>query len=94
MTLEEFILAHRDDDTAKLLLSAKKFPGIDVSLAVNTIESRRKLRKKVPEWYAETGLALPSPLSAEQCSSTATAAYKAALVQRIAATGAGQSSQT
>ena len=87
MTFEEFILAHRDDDTAKLLLSAKKFPGIDVSLAVNTIESRRKLRKKVPEWYAETGLALPSPLSAEQCSSTATAAYKAALVQRIAATG-------
>ena len=87
MTFEEFILAHRDDDTAKLLLSAKKFPGIDVSLAVNTIESRRKLRKKVPEWYAETGLALPSTLSAEQCSSTATASYKAALVQRIAATG-------
>ena len=85
MTFEEFILAHQEDDTARLLLSRKQFPDIDVSLAVNTIESRRKIRRKVPEWYALTALALPSPLSAEQCSSSATAAYKAALLKRLEA---------
>lgn len=83
MTFEEFIIAHQEDDTARLLLSRKQFPEIDVSLAVNTIESRRKLRKKVPEWHAVTTLVLPSPLSAEQCSSSATAAYKAALLERL-----------
>ena len=95
MTFEEFILAHQEDDTARLLLSRKQFPEIDVSLAVNTIESRRKLRKKVPEWHAVTALTLPSPLSAEQCSSSATAAYKAALLKRLegaAGTGAGGAS--
>lgn len=94
MTFEEFILAHQEDDTARLLLSRKQFPDIDVSLAVNTIESRRKIRRKVPEWYALTALEFPSPLSAEQCSSSATAAYKAALLKQLEAGTASGATET
>lgn len=84
MTFEDFILLHESDDLTRLLLSRKQYPEVDVSLAVSTIESRRKLKKKVPEWYAVPGLVLPFPLSAEQCSSSATARYKSELVQRLA----------
>lgn len=87
MTFEDFILLHQDDDPARLLLSRNQYPEVDVSLAVNTIESRRKLRKKVPIWYAVPGLVFPSPLSAEQCSSSATAEYKSALVSGLIGRG-------
>jgi len=42
-----------------------------------------RLRRKVPEWADVPGIELPSQLAAEQCSSAATAACKAALVRRI-----------
>ncbi len=40
---------------------------------------RRKLRLKVPEWYAVPSLRYPFRLSGEQCSSAETASYKAAV---------------
>lgn len=81
--MAEFIARHADDDVARLLLSRDRWPGIDVGLAADTILSRRKLRGKVPEWLDFPGLILPSPLSAEQCSSSETATYKASLAEGI-----------
>ncbi len=52
-------------------------------LAISTIESRKKLRDKVPEWYSITSLVYPASVSAEQCSSSVTAAYKASFLARI-----------
>ena len=89
---ERFIVDNAEADTSKLLLSCRTWPvpddpnllGLDRrELAVSTIESRKKLRKKVPEWYATTSLVYPNPLSAEQCSSSFTASYKASLASRI-----------
>ena len=77
MTLEEFILEHENDDTAQLVLHRDRWPEIDVALASECISARRKLRSKVPEWYADPGIMCPIALSAEQCSSTATARFKA-----------------
>ena len=48
-------------------------------LALTTLEVRRKLRDKVPEWYAVPSLVYPLRVSGEQCSSTATARYKVAV---------------
>ena len=79
----QFIKDHADDDTSRLLLSKQKYPLIDMDLAVSTIESRRKLRTKVPEWYATPSLRFPLGLSSEQCSSTITANYKASVAARI-----------
>ncbi len=84
--LAEFVHVHGNDDTTRLILDRAKWPEIDMDLAVNCIESRRKLRTKVREWYDEPRLIFPYKLSAEQCSSSATGRYKAALAARIACT--------
>ena len=79
MELSEFILEHENDDLAALVLRRDRWPDVDVALAAECIASRRKLRLKVPQWYADPALICPVALSAEQCSSTATASYKAAV---------------
>lgn len=81
--LAEFVSQHMSDDTTRLILDKAKWPEIDMDLAVNCIESRRKLRGKVPEWYDDMRLYFPAKLSAEQCSSSATAKYKASLAASI-----------
>ena len=82
--LIQFISANCDKDTSRLILDRKKYPDIDIDLAVNCIESRRKLKGKVQEWHEEPRLIFPLKLSAEQCSSSATGAYKAQVAEAIA----------
>lgn len=91
-SFEKFIVENGNADTVRLVMACKEWPvpedaelaELDAkSLAVNTIEGRRRLRKKLPEWEACTGLVYPSSLCAEQCSSSDTARYKASIVQRI-----------
>ena len=55
----DFILAHADDDCDRLLLSKEKWPDMDVRAAVNCIISRRKLKGKLPSWWAEEELFYP-----------------------------------
>ena len=63
-------------------LALKKAPvGTDVSLALRQIEARQLLRKKVPSWSENEDLIFPAHLSIEQCSSEASAQYKAGLLQ-------------
>ena len=85
--LTQFISEHLGDDTSKLLLARSRWPHVDMDMAVACIESRRKLKGKVQEWYENPALIFPVKLSAEQCSSSATASYKAALAQRVAFCG-------
>ena len=80
MSFADFILQHETDDPVRLLLARDKYPEVDIDLAVTTLEVRRKLRTKVPEWYAVPSLIYPFRLSGEQCSSSETARYKASLV--------------
>ena len=77
MSFADFILQHETDDPVRLLLARDKYPEVDIDLAVTTLEVRRKLRTKVPEWYAVPSLVYPFRLSGEQCSSSETARYKA-----------------
>ena len=63
-------------------LALKKAPvGTDVSLALRQIEARQLLKKKVPSWSENEDLLFPAHLSIEQCSSEASAQYKARLLQ-------------
>jgi len=71
-----FIKEHAEDNTSALLLSASKFEGIDVRLAASTIEGRRKMAVKVPEWGERYDLIYPSSVNVEQCSSSYTAELK------------------
>ncbi len=81
--LLQFISEHMGDDSSRLLLARSKWPEIDMDLAVNCIESRRKLKGKVQEWFDDQNLIFPVRLSSEQCSSSATGRYKADLAARI-----------
>lgn len=74
---EDFILQHQDEDINQLLLRKEKYAGIDITLAVNTILTRKKLKDKVPSFYRQASLVYPTRLSGEQCSSEDTALYKA-----------------
>lgn len=82
MEFAEFILAHDGDDLARLALARDRYVSEveDFDLVLTTLEVRRKLRLKVPQWYAVPGLRYPLRLSGEQCSSAQTAFYKASLV--------------
>ena len=63
-------------------LALKKAPvGTDVSLALRQIAARQLLQKKVPQWAENEDLLFPAHLSIEQCSSEASAQYKAGLLQ-------------
>jgi 16S rRNA G966 N2-methylase RsmD len=54
---------------------------VDMALALRQIEARQLLRKKVPSWSDNPDLLFPAHLSVEQCSSEATAQYKASILQ-------------
>lgn len=81
MNLADFVVQHQNDDLSDLVLHRDRYPDVDAALAAECIAARRKLRYKVPEWYADPELICPVALSAEQCSSTATARYKAAVAE-------------
>jgi hypothetical protein len=76
----QFIESHLKDDVRQLALSM--FPeDVDKTLALNQIEARQVLSKKVPSWASNPDLLFPKHLSLEQCSSELTAKYKASLVE-------------
>ena len=82
--LTAFVQEHLNDDVTRLILDRSRWQGIDIELAAACIESRKKLKNKVQEWYANPELVFPIRLSAEQCSSTPTGHYKAEIAARIA----------
>ena len=76
---KQFIRENLNADVPTLAL--KKAPvGTDFSLALRQIAARQLLRKKVPEWSENEDLLFPAHLSIEQCSSEASANYKANLL--------------
>ena len=84
MDFAQFILLHEGKDPAALALARDRYASEveDFDLALNTLEVRRKLRVKVPQWYAVPQLRFPFRLSGEQCSSAETARYKASVALR------------
>lgn len=82
MDTKQFIEEHLNDDVHELAL---KFCNakVDMALALRQIEARQLLRKKVPSWSNNPDLLFPAHLSIEQCSSEATALYKASLIHGV-----------
>ncbi|AKQ44518.1 hypothetical protein TH63_00945 [Rufibacter radiotolerans] len=77
---QEFLQKNLQQDPAKLMLQAKKWPGIDVPKLAQQIKARQKAKTKIPAWAANLSLVFPANLSVEQSSSELTAAYKANLI--------------
>ena len=66
-----------------LALQAARYPEVDMRMAVPQIEGRRLAMAKLPAWAAVEEVVYPVRLSMEQCSSEATARYKASLVEGV-----------
>ena len=80
MDTRQFIEEHLHDDVHELALKHSN-AKVDMALALRQIEARQLLQKKVPSWSNNPDLLFPPHLSIEQCSSEATAQYKASLFQ-------------
>lgn len=77
----QFIKEHADDDPARLLLSASRYPDMNIPFLAEQIAARRQIREKLPSWYGNDALIFPAKIAAEQCSSEQTALYKQKLVE-------------
>lgn len=76
---KEFIAAHRNEDPRALALQAKRYPAVDMREAATQIEGWQSARDKLPAWASTEGIIYPPRISMEQCSSEATALYKASI---------------
>lgn len=74
-----FIEAHAGCDVHSLAI--KGFPaGVHREFALMQLSGRRSLAAKLPLWHSTPGIVCAPRVSMEQCSSQATASYKARLV--------------
>ena len=78
-----YVRQHADDDVSLLALRGCKDPDVDLPYALQQIEGRQTARQKLPSWAALDAIQYPVHLSMEQCSSEATARYKARLCRRL-----------
>lgn len=90
MTTQEFIRAHRTDDVRRLALRGQAPEGVDMGRALRQIAGWQAARTKLPTLAATDGIEYPVHLSMEQCSSEATARYKAQLMARLVAEATGR----
>lgn len=79
----DFVRTHGNDDTARLLLSAARYPAVDVPAAVQQIEGRRTAREKWPSLLDIEEFLYPPRLNREQASSEETALHKAYVAGRL-----------
>jgi hypothetical protein len=75
-----FIQQHQQDDPAVLALQAKKFPALPIREIAVQIASRKKARKKLPEWWANSRVIFPPQQNLEQASGEEAARFKSTLV--------------
>lgn len=79
--LIDFVLVHEHDDIHKLLLKEKIMFGYPASFVADQIMGRRRVKEKLPTWYAQRGILFPPNKNLEQSSSEATAKLKCELIR-------------
>lgn len=78
----DFIAQHLNDDVRQLAL--KGCPqDVDLPFVLQQIAGHQTARRKLPSWAAIDGLIYPPHINMEQCSSEATARYKANIITRL-----------
>lgn len=90
---EEYIERNLHRDVRQLAL--QKMPeGVDAKWVLQQIEGYQLALKKLPQWAEVSGLHYPPRLSMEQCSSEATALYKAQIISRLLSSGQSNESSS
>jgi hypothetical protein len=83
--IKQFIKEHLHDDVRQLALRTAtiSIAETDFPFILNQIAGRQQIKNKIPSWYPLDDLLYPPRLSLEQCSSEATARYKASLLSGV-----------
>jgi hypothetical protein len=76
----EFVAQHASADPARLVLEAHRYPHVPVREAAAQVAARQKAKAKLPSWHAQPEVLFPPSLAMEQCSSEASARFKAQLL--------------
>lgn len=79
----DFVSQHLHDDPVKLLLSADRYPNIDMTAAVQQIEGLQSAQEKWPTLAHYPEFRFPPRRNREQSSSEAAARYKATLIPSV-----------
>lgn len=79
---KEFIQKYEQENPIKLRLKNFHDLDFDISFAIDQIESRQKIKAKLPLWSQNKQLLFPSVLSVEQASSEDTALYKRHIINK------------
>jgi hypothetical protein len=82
-TVQDFIRSIEHEDPGTIVLKKKSVAGFSPVFFAEQVAGRRKAREKLPQFYKTPGIVFPPPVNMEQCSSEATARFKAGLVQRL-----------
>lgn len=85
--LSTLVIKHLHDDVQQLALQRNRYPQLsdaDFRFFLQQIEGRQRTRDKLPTFAQKADWWYPVRLSCEQCSSEATARYKAALIMPFA----------
>src|SRR5690349_19999431 len=80
--VQEFILQHENDDEQKLVLRYREIDGVPVARIADQIRGHKKAKEKLPGWHSTKGMVYPGGPALEQCSSEATALFKASIVKQ------------
>jgi hypothetical protein len=77
--IQDFIINY-PYSSSKLAFAGSPFIQVTVQELLQQIESRRKIKTKLPTWYKNARIYYPPKLNLEQTSSELTAKYKASLI--------------
>lgn len=76
-----FLHEHADQAPATVALKKSPFASVSSSELAEQVDSAQRLKSKLPHWLQASNIYFPPRQNAEQCSSEATASYKASLLQ-------------
>ncbi|WDF67002.1 hypothetical protein PQ465_11865 [Sphingobacterium oryzagri] len=79
--VQAYIIAHEGADVATIALKKSPFANVTARELAEQIDGRQRAKRKIPEWTATPGIIFPEKLNLEQCSSSLTGQFKAALIR-------------
>ncbi|NNL79651.1 MAG: class I SAM-dependent methyltransferase [Flavobacteriaceae bacterium] len=78
--IQEFINAHLDSNPFDLTLKHREFNGVSMSEIAEQIDSKRRIKDKLPTWFKADSILYPNKSRLQQSSSEITARHKCELV--------------
>lgn len=77
---QNFINKNLDSDITSLLLKSHTELEVDIKVLLEQIESKKRSKKKLPNWFQTPNIYYPNKLNIEQTSSEITAEYKSHII--------------